>query len=278
MLKRGDRGDAVKAVQRGLNRMGSLLLVDGDFGPSTCDAVIDARTALGRPGAEEVDDALAEAIAAVPDPFPLLTASGLTFIARAEISSPRDYRKRYARPVWPSAESGITIGIGYDLMFANEARLRADWADRLGADAIGRLAGVSGRKGSDALLASVRDMDITLLDAVSVFIRRTLPQTVEQVRSIYPQVDRLAPPRRTALASLIYNRGARLTDRDSARQDRREMREIQALLQGSRDDAVSDQFDGMARLWDPQRLAGLVQRRHSEAILWRSGFAALQLD
>jgi hypothetical protein len=278
MLNPGDRGDAVKVLQRGLNRLGSLLLVDGDFGPSTGDAVVDARAALDRPGTVEVDDALAQVIAAVPDPFPPLTAPGITFIARAEVSSPRDYRQRFACPVWPSPDSGITIGIGYDLMFAKEAGLRADWGDRLAPATMARLVGLAGRKGSDELLASVRDITITLLDAVAVFIRQSLPQTLDQVRSIYPQVDELPAPRRAALASLVYNRGTRLDDHDPARQERREMREIQTLLKAGRDDAVADQLDAMARLWDPQRLAGLVQRRHDEATLWRSGFATLLLD
>jgi GH24 family phage-related lysozyme (muramidase) len=33
----------------------------------------------------------------------------------------------------------------------------------------------------------------------------------------------------------------------------------------------------MARLWDPQKLAGLVQRRRDEATLWRAGFTPLNL-
>jgi hypothetical protein len=33
-----------------------------------------------------------------------------------------------------------------------------------------------------------------------------------------------------------------------------------------------------ATLWDPQQQSGLLKRRRDEATLWRSGFAALQLD
>ena len=53
------------------------------------------------------------------------------------------------------------------------------------------------------------------------------------------------------------------------------MREIRALLAENKLEAVADQIDSMRRLWDPQ--SGLVRRRHEEATLWRSGFAALQL-
>ena len=53
--------------------------------------------------------------------------------------------------------------------------------------------------------------------------------------------------------------------------------EIQDLLAAGNVDAVADQFDSMARLWDPG-LPGLVKRRHDEATMWRSGFAALALE
>src|SRR5689334_12316720 len=126
-LKFGDHGDPVKALQRGLNKLGSLLLIDGDFGPGTREAVADARVTLNLPGpADIVDDAFQTAVTQTVDPFPALTAAGVTFIAREEVSSPDLYRKLYCRPIWPGGESGITIGIGYDLRFVDAAALKAD--------------------------------------------------------------------------------------------------------------------------------------------------------
>ena len=55
------------------------------------------------------------------------------------------------------------------------------------------------------------------------------------------------------------------------------MREIQRLLAAGRVEDVADQIDAMVRLWDPATAAGLITRRRREAILWRAGFAALQL-
>lgn len=277
LLKQGDSGDAVKVLQRGLNTLGSILLVDGDFGPATRDAVADARVMLQRPGPPQADDALQQTLTALPDPFPPLTASGVTFIARAEVSGPREYRRRYKNPIWPSPESGITIGIGYDLQFVDGAQLRTDWGNHLSPDAINRLGTVLQVRGSEERLASVRDVEIPLLAAMAVFLRRTLPRYLDQTRSIYPQVDTLPPPRRTALVSLVYNRGARLEDRDAERQERREMRQICDLLAAGNTNGVAEQFERMTRLWDPDRLPGLIQRRHDEARLWRSGFEALQL-
>ncbi len=276
ILRRGDSGIRVKALQRSLNKLGSMLLIDGDFGLGTRDAVIDARVALARPGLPEADVALQQMLEDVPEPCPPLGGAGITFIARAEVSGPREYRVRYTRPVWPSVESGITIGIGYDLQFTTAAQLRADWA-RLPAAALESLEQVLGVPGSIDRLARVSHVTVPLLDAMAVFLDRTIPRVLRLTRSIYPQVDALSPARQAALVSLVYNRGTRLRDRNPLQQERREMRNIQALLAAGALDAVDDQFEEMTRLWDPNRLAGLIQRRRDEARLWRSGFEALQL-
>src|SRR5436305_996709 len=111
ILRQGDKGDQVKVMQRGLNKLGQMLLVDGDFGAGTCSAVGAARTELRMPGpATEADDAFQNAVAAVPDPFPPLTAAGVTFIARAEVTDARTYRAQYQTAEVPPAPSGVTIG------------------------------------------------------------------------------------------------------------------------------------------------------------------------
>jgi hypothetical protein len=38
VLRRGDGGESIKTLQRGLNKLGSMLLVDGDFGAGTANA------------------------------------------------------------------------------------------------------------------------------------------------------------------------------------------------------------------------------------------------
>lgn len=273
-LRPGDSGDAVRTLQSGLNKFGALLLLDGDYGPLTRDAVRETCVAMGRPASDECGDDIQQAIAAHPDPFPALTAAGVTFIARAEVSGPREYRRRYKNPVWPSAQSGITIGIGYDLRFVNRLDFQTDWRGRIPDAAIERLARVLGRNGSNEALAGVRSVEIPLPVAMSVFLERTLPAFVADTRAAYPQFDILTPGRRTALVSLVYNRGPLLRDRDPLRQERREMRAIRDLLAAGDHTAVPAQFESMERLWT---LPGLIRRRHDEARLWRSGFEALQL-
>jgi hypothetical protein len=273
VLRRGDKSDEVKELQRSLNRMGALLLVDGDFGPATEQAVSEARSLLGLPDAAEADDSLSEALSAVHDPSPELTAPGVTFIAREEVTSPAEYRRRYKNPVWPTKDSGITIGIGYDLRFTSRAKLESDWGGTLDAPVISRLASVSGTRGSAERLESVKDVEVPLPHAVGVFLRRMLPEHIGKTRRSYPQLDDLPAARRTALISLVFNRGPSLDG------DRRvEMRRIRQLLDSGRLDAVPEQLESMTRLWDPEKEGGVITRRRREATLWRSGFAPLHLE
>jgi hypothetical protein len=272
VLKRNDSGERVKELQRRLNRLGSMLLIDGDFGPSTEAAVLDARATLPLPGGPEADDALLDRLAQLPEPSAELTAAGVTFVAREEVSSPVMYRKKFSRPVWPTENSGITIGIGYDLKFANLTKLTADWGDALPVAVIERLAAVSGSAGSTERLNRVRDVEVPLLAAMKVFLRRMLPEHVGHTRTAYPSLDTLPPPRRTALISLVFNRG---NDLEGDR--RREMKRIRELLGQGDTDGVAGQIEAMTRLWNPASEGGVIERRRREARLWREGFEALQL-
>ncbi len=275
VLKSGDNGPAVKTLQRGLNKLGVMLLVDGDFGAATRTAVGSARDQLGRPGPPDADDELQAAIAAVPDPCPPLTAAGVTFIAREEVSDARTYVQRFQSPICPPEASGVTIGIGYDCRFVDAAEFQADWGGVLPAAVLGQMIGVLGRPCTPALVAQVSTVTVTLAVAMRVFAERTLPKFLRQTRSIYPQIDGalLDAAQRTALVSLVYNRGTDLTgDR------RREMKAIQGLLAAGQVGGVAAQFEAMTRLWDPATAGGLIRRRRAEATLWQSGFAALRLD
>lgn len=273
-LRQGSRGDDVKALQRSLNKLGELVLVDGAFGSGTSQAVRAARVTLGLPGPAVADDAFQAAVQAFPDPFPPITAAGMTFIAREEVSDGMTYRRKYLRPCLPPSPSGITIGIGYDCKFVDRTQLEADWQGVLSPQAIAFLEPALGIPGTPRLCAQAASVTIALGDAMRVFATRSLPKYFAETRRIYPAVadQTLNAAQRTALVSLVYNRGA---DLDGDR--RREMRTIQQLLRNGQLGDVPAQFESMTRLW--QNVAnGLVKRRRAEAMLWQSGFSALQLD
>ena len=276
-----DRNDDVRLLQRGLNKLGCMLVVDGHYGTSTRDAVATAREALDCPGSpDEADAKVQELLVALPELSPQLTSAGATFIARAEVSSAAEYKRVHQKPTWPSSKSGVTIGIGYDLQFVTAADLQADWSSFLDAGLLTRLAACTNKVGSQSLVDPLVDVVVPLFSAVSVYARRSLPKYWKMAIGIYPRIaaDGFPPARRTALVSLVYNRGTRLRDDNPTLQERREMRSIQQRLATGDVDRVADDLESMERVWAGQGLGGLIQRRRDEAALWRTGFRAVGLE
>src|SRR5213596_1787307 len=74
---------------------------------------------------------------------------------------------------WPGGESGITIGIGYDLGFATAEQFKSDWSDCLSAGDCDTLAGVLGLTGSKAKAQapSLNAIRISRADAERVFMQ-----------------------------------------------------------------------------------------------------------
>src|SRR5688500_12166295 len=139
-IKFNDRSPEVRGLQRSLNKLGCMLVVDGHYGSSTRNAVATAREARRCPGpADEADARIQRLLADLPELCPQLTSAGATFIARAEITSASEYNRVHQHPTWPSEASGVTIGIGYDLQFVTADGLLADWSDCLPAATLTRL-------------------------------------------------------------------------------------------------------------------------------------------
>lgn len=139
-----------------------------------------------------------------------------------------------------------------------------------------RLAVACRKVGSADLRGQLGDLTVPLRAAMSVFASVSIPRAIAATRGIYPELDSLPFARRTSLVSLVYNRGASLTDSSAGNASRREMRDIQTQLANGDLDAVAAQLESMTRLWPT--LPGLVQRRRDEALLWRSGFAGVGLE
>ena len=207
-LRGGDRGEPVKTLQRDLNKLGFMVLVDGHFGACTRNAVVGARDRLGRPGPPEADDDLQQALAAVSDPFPPLTAAGVTFIAREEVSDATAYQQRFQAPIARLLQAGSRSESDTTAGSSGAASSRPIGTISAG-PAVAQLVPVLGKEGSPGLLGPLSNVVVPLGAAMRVFTRRSLPKHFARTRSIYPQVegDALTAAQRTALVSLVYNRG-----------------------------------------------------------------------
>lgn len=262
LLEAGACGSSVVLAQSLLNREGALLDLDGAFGPGTKAAVRACQTrhkldADGTIGAKTwaVLDGLAE-------PCPGVDTRAVTFIVRQEVGSKAAYEALYTRPAWPGGQSGITIGIGYDLRFA--ADMVGDWAPYLSGKDLGELGLWRGEAGSVVGAAALSGIVIPWNAAWSVFATRTLPATLRASRRAFPGLDGLPLLSAGALVSLVYNRGPATSG-----PGREEMGQIRDAVQGGTPEAVPALLRAMTRLWPD--CPALRTRRQQEADLFAEG-------
>ena len=195
-----------------------------------------------------------------------LSADGIRKIIEWETGGEREYD---IHPEWPGEQSGITIGIGWDLGHTPSTDTTRAWRAHLDAATLAQLVGVSGRKGKDAqeVLPLVRHLVVPWAAAMAVFEAVTIPTWYLRMLRIYPQADALPGDCAAALLSLCFNRGiSTVGDR------RREMADIQRHLRDGRPEAIPSELRGMCRLWPDSK--GLRRRRAEEAELFERGLAA----
>ena len=195
-----------------------------------------------------------------------ISAKGLAFIVDKETGGKGYYEKFLKHPTWPGLQSGVTIGVGYDLGYNTKEQFRKDWAEYLDCDELEVLSGFCGVTGRAISLSSIRDITIPWAFAVSVFNETTVPRFYRQLLAVYPEAEKLHPDAASALLSLVFNRGTALKG------DRRvEMADIQSALKQGNLEEIPDLLRSMKRLWP--ETAGLRIRRDDEASLFEAAIA-----
>jgi len=193
--------------------------------------------------------------------------ASLDLLVGFEVGSRQRYEREYQQPVWPGGQSGVTIGIGYDLGMTDKARIREDWSPLLTEAEVMALIAVQGVVGPDAkaLVRGISHVRIPYEAAAQVFFTRTLPLFAALTRQAFPGVQKLPADAQGMLLSLVYNRGASTS---GAR--RREMANLQRLMRASRLSlpALAAEFESMKRLWP--ELPGLQSRRQREGDVIRA--------
>lgn len=192
-----------------------------------------------------------------------LSSKGIRAIINWETGGESYYDKN---PEWPGEQSGITIGVGWDLGHTSATDTSRAWAPHLNAATLSLLISVSGRKGEAAkeVLPHVRHLVVPWMSALAVFENVTIPVWYMKTLRIYPQVVDLPGDCAAALVSLCFNRGTSLSG-----ERRREMSNIQALLRTGNLKEIPKQLREMQRLWP--KTEGLRRRRDEEAELFESG-------
>ena len=237
--------ERLQAIQR---RLG--LEDDGILGPVTLSRIEGLLDEALGPAGEEPEHSLE------------VSRKGLEQIVQFEISSEAYYRRRLSRPIWPKGESGITIGIGYDLGYTPKDQIGKDWKGKIADFDLDELVEVGGLKGDAAqkALPFVEHIRVPLEEAKEVFYTSTLPGYAGLTQNAYPGVEALPADAQTMLLSVVFNRGTRMSGRS-----RREMKAIQPLVAAKDLDGIAEQIRAMKRLWDEAVLPGLHVRRDKEA-------------
>lgn len=277
-LNRGDKGQDVVHLQTLLNRIGAMLVPDGDFGGGTERAVRYAQEIADQSVTGSADEELWIWLYSYPEPYPPLATNGVALIAREETGGIHYYNAVTRWPHFPGEQSGITIGVGYDLRFNSEADFRDLWSPHLPPETMEELSEDIGKSGTKKRANELKriGIEIPFQAAWAVFIQKTLPRFFELTRAIYPSLPRLPDLCRSVLVSIVFNRGNSLNG-----SRRSEMREIGKIIAKADDPTlhkakrrmilmdVEDQIVSMQRLWSLG--SGLRKRRQTEANLWRTG-------
>lgn len=195
-------------------------------------------------------------------------------IIQLEVSSEQLYTKSYTHPTWPFGQSGVTIGIGYDIGYVTRDFLKDDWQDFIVGDSVERLSAVCGLKGEAAndALSSVRDIEVDWPSAFGQFVKKTQPLYVAETEAALPNTNLLSADSLGALVSLVYNRGASFANAGDRYE---EMRNIKTHMTDKEFGKIPAELRSMKRLWaDQPNLAGLVNRRELEALLFQHGLAS----
>lgn len=196
----------------------------------------------------------------------MISKKSIEMIIQHEVGGRAVYEKRYQKPIWAGGDSGLTIGLGYDIGYVKEAQLFSDWQglNLNFLNALKRFCGVKGEVVKTMMRGEVLNVIIPYNIAYEVFVKKSIPKYYAMTKKIYPQLDELNDDTRGALVSMVYNRGAKI-DGDS----RKEMKAIVDLVAKKDYDGIAEQIEQSKRLWEHKNLDGLVLRREAEADLIR---------
>ena len=246
-----NKKELVKKVQKALG-----LKEDGIDGPNTWK-IITAKITGETEVLTEVD-----APADLSNP---LSSKAFALILKYEVGGGINYyNKCLKHPCYPGGESGVTIGIGYDLGYNTSYQFAEDWKGILNTESYIRLLQHLGKKSTNAkaAIASIKDIEVSWESAEIVFKKNTLPRFIAETKKAFPNSEKLHPDAFGALVSLVFNRGASVSG-----PSRVEMLNIRNLIDSKDYKAISNEIIKMKRLWMNKGLDGLLTRRDEEAAL-----------
>ena len=201
----------------------------------------------------------------------MLSKKSLDLILEFEVGGGENYYNKFLKnPVWPEGQSGVTIGVGYDLGYVNKAEFSQDWKD-LPKETFDRLYKVVGIKGYNAknLIRGLKDITIPWDLALKVFNNKTVTKFYNLTRQTFPNFDNLPEDAKGGLVSLVFNRGNALEG--DRRREMKLIRDGMKLVSTYDQKAltfIANQIRNMKRIWIGGSIEkGMSRRRDAEAKL-----------
>jgi len=201
----------------------------------------------------------------------MLSKKSLDLILEFEVGGGENYYNKFLKnPTWPEGQSGVTIGVGYDLGYVNKAEFSEDWKD-LPKEIFDRLYKVVGIKGYNAknLVRGLKDISIPWDIALKVFNNKTVTKFWNLTKQTFPNFDSLPEDAKGGLVSLVFNRGNALEG--DRRREMKLIRDGMAITTTYDQKALSfiaNQIRNMKRIWIGGSIEkGMSRRRDAEANL-----------
>jgi GH24 family phage-related lysozyme (muramidase) len=201
----------------------------------------------------------------------MLSKKSLDLILEFEVGGGENYYNKFLKnPAWPEGQSGVTIGVGYDLGYVNKAEFSEDWKD-LPKEVFDRLYKVVGIKGYNAknLVRGLKDISIPWDLALKVFNNKTVTKFWNLTKETFPNFDNLPEDAKGGLVSLVFNRGNALEG--DRRREMKLIRDGMAITSTFDQKALSfiaNQIRNMKRIWIGGSIEkGMSRRRDAEAKL-----------
>lgn len=201
----------------------------------------------------------------------MLSKKSLNLILEFEVGGGENYYNKFLKnPAWPGEQSGVTIGVGYDLGYVNKSEFTNDWKDlpQKDFDRLYKVVGIKSISAKD-LIRALRDIVIPWELSLQVFNNKTVSKFYNLTQKTFPNFDNLPEDAKGGLVSLVFNRGSALEG------DRR--REMKLIRDGMRitntfDQKaltfIANQIRNMKRIWAGGSIEkGMNRRRDAEAKL-----------
>jgi len=201
----------------------------------------------------------------------MLSKKSLDLILEFEVGGGENYYNKFLKnPAWPEGQSGVTIGVGYDLGYVNKSEFSEDWKD-LPKETFDRLYKVVGIKGYNAknLIRGLKDITIPWELALKVFNNKTVTKFYNLTQQTFPNFDNLPEDAKGGLVSLVFNRGNALEG--DRRREMKLIRDGMKLVSNYDQKAltfIANQIRNMKRIWIGGSIEkGMSRRRDAEAKL-----------